>query len=98
MDSFAQAEVDEALGTGLYIVAASSEKGFAQEMGGNGLFTAAILEGLDGAADTNGDGLVGIDELKNYAATTVHQRSDGQQRPTFPLTEGGESFSLSRVR
>ncbi len=96
-DSFDQAEVDEAAGTGLYIIAASSEKGFAQEMEGNGLFTAALLEGLDGAADANGDGLVGIDELKTYATTAVHERSAGRQRPTAPRIEGGDDFPLART-
>jgi len=98
LESFDQAEVDEAAGTGLYIIAASSEAGFAQEMKGNGLFTKALLEGLDGAADINGDGLVGIDELKSYTTTAVHERSGGRQRPTAPRVEGGENFPLVRAR
>jgi len=98
LDSFDQREVDEAAGTGLYIIAASSEAGFAQEMEGNGLFTRALLEGLDGAADADGDGLVGIDELKIYATTAVHERSAGRQRPTAPRIEGGEDFPLARAR
>jgi len=97
-DSYDQTEVDEAAGTGLYIIAASSESGFAQETQGNGLFTRALLEGLDGAADTDGDGLVGIDELKTYATTVVHERSEGRQRPTAPRIEGGENFPLARVK
>lgn len=96
--SFDQREVDEAAGSGLVIIAASSEAGFAQEREGNGLFTRALLEGLDGAADSDRDGFVGIDELKVYATTAVHERSGGRQRPTAPRIEGGENFPLTRVK
>ncbi|MFN0009802.1 MAG: TPR end-of-group domain-containing protein [Planctomycetota bacterium] len=95
-DAFDQKAVNEAAGTGLYIIAASSEQGFAQEMRGNGLFTKCLLEGLDGAADSNRDGLVGIDELKTFATAAVHERSGGRQRPTAPRIEGGEDFPLAR--
>ncbi len=97
-DAFDQKTVNDAAGTGLYIIAASSEQGFAQEMGGNGLFTRCLIEGLDGGADANRDGLVGIDELKTYATAAVHEKSAGRQRPTAPRIEGGEDFPLARRR
>jgi hypothetical protein len=97
---YGQDEVDQKLGTGLYIIAASSEAGYAIEMGENGLFTRALIDGLDGAADLEGDsdGLVDIEELKEYASRNVHERSGGRQHPTVPRIEGGENFSLARVR
>ncbi|MFN0008725.1 MAG: PDZ domain-containing protein [Planctomycetota bacterium] len=95
-DAFDQKSLDEAAGTGLYIIAASSEQGFAQETTGNGLFTRCLLEGLDGAADANGDGRVGIEELRIFATAAVHERSGGRQRPTAPRIEGGEDFPLVR--
>ncbi len=95
-DAFDQKTVNDAAGTGLYIIAASSERGFAQEMRGNGLFTRCLIEGLDGAADRNRDGFVGIEELKTYATAAVHERSGGRQRPTVPRIEGGEDFPLAR--
>jgi hypothetical protein len=67
-------------------------------MEGNGLFTRCLIEGLDGAADANTDGLVGIDELKVFATAGVHERSGGRQRPTAPRIEGGEDFPLARVK
>jgi len=97
-DAFDQKSVNEAAGTGLYIIAASSEKGFAQEMRGNGLFTRCLLEGLEGPADRDGDGFVGIEELKNFATAAVHERSAGRQRPTAPRIQGGEDFPLARRR
>jgi WD40 repeat protein len=97
-DAFDQKTVNDAAGTGLYIIAASSEQGFAQEMGGNGLFTRCLIEGLDGAADADRDGLVGVDELKTFATAAVHEKSAGRQRPTAPRIEGGEDFPLARRR
>jgi uncharacterized caspase-like protein len=95
-DAFDQKAVNDAAGTGLYIIAASSERGFAQEMQGNGLFTRCLIEGLDGAADGNADGYVGIEELKTWATAAVHERSGGRQRPTAPRIQGGEDFPLVR--
>ena len=67
-------------------------------MRGNGLFTRCLLEGLDGAADANGDGRVRIEELRVFATAAVHERSAGRQRPTAPRIEGGEDFPLARKR
>jgi uncharacterized caspase-like protein len=102
--AFQQSEVDTLLerSSGLYILAATSDDGFAREQQGNGLFTKALLDGLDGAADTGDfgdkDGTVGIDELMHFARYAVLERSEGRQKPTFPKVEGGENFPLARAR
>ncbi len=97
-DAFEQTEVDAALGTGLYILAASSESSFALETEGNGLFTRAILAALDGGApDRNDNGFIDVDELQSFVADFVHEESGGRQRPTVPRVEGGEGFPLARV-
>lgn len=97
---FDQRRVNEASGTGLYIIAATSAGGPAIEVDGNGMFTRALLDGLDGAADRAGnrDGYIDIDELTTFARHAVHERSRGQQRPTVPLVEGGEPFPVARSR
>jgi uncharacterized caspase-like protein len=101
--AFQQSEVDTLLerSSGLYILAATSDDGFAREQAGNGLFTKALLDGLDGAADAGDfgdkDGTVGIDELMHFARYAVLERSEGRQKPTFPKVEGGENFPLARV-
>lgn len=97
-DLFDQREVDAAQGTGLYILAASTELGLAQEVDGNGLFTAAVLAGLDGAADRDDNGFVDVAELATFVQSQVHERSGGRQRPTVPRVEGGEGFPLTMVR
>ena len=96
--AFQQDEVDTALGEGLYIFAASSEEGLAREQDGNGLFTRALLDGLDGAADASGDGLVDVAELMSYASQRVKDDSQQRQRPTMPRVVGGDPFGLARTR
>jgi hypothetical protein len=102
--AFRQHEVDAALegSSGLYILAATSDDDFAREQEGNGIFTRALLDGLEGAADQGGfgdkDGWVGASELMQYARYAVLEKSAGRQVPTFPRVEGGENFPLARVR
>jgi tetratricopeptide (TPR) repeat protein len=50
--------------------------------GGHGLFTYYVVQGLGGAADENGDGIVNADELAEYVRRNVRDASKGQQNPT----------------
>ena len=50
--------------------------------GGHGVFTYYVVEGLGGAADTNGDGVVSADELAEYVHTQVREKTEGRQNPT----------------
>ena len=60
----------------------------------HGLFTHAVLEGLGGAADGDGDGYVTLAELSAYVEMKVPQLSNAQQRPyvSIPPTEGLDSL------
>src|SRR5262249_42340293 len=100
LDVNAQRERDDAAAAGLYIVAASSDSGFAKEQEGHGLFTKAILDGLDGGADANGNGVVEINELISFATSAVSEKSHGQQVPTSPRiqAQAQEPFGLARVK
>jgi formylglycine-generating enzyme required for sulfatase activity len=67
-----------------------------------GLFTYYLVEGLAGAADYDGDGVVNVDELYRYTFEKVplaaQQELNARQRPVRvigPDTEG--VFALSRV-
>ncbi|RXH55939.1 Serine/threonine protein kinase [Granulicella sibirica] len=50
--------------------------------GGHGIFTYYVVKGLEGEADTNGDGVVDADELGEYVHTNVRLATDARQNPT----------------
>lgn len=50
--------------------------------GGHGIFTYYVVQGLSGAADANGDGVVTADELAEYVRTNVRAATNAQQNPT----------------
>lgn len=50
--------------------------------GGHGIFTYYVVQGLEGAADTNGDGVVTADELAEYVHTNVRDATGARQNPT----------------
>ncbi len=51
--------------------------------GGHGVFTYYVVQGLNGAADTDGDGIVTADELAEYVHTQVREATGARQNPTF---------------
>lgn len=50
--------------------------------GGHGIFTYYVVKGLEGEADTNGDGIVTADELAEYVHENVREATNGAQNPT----------------
>ena len=50
--------------------------------GGHGIFTYYVIKGLQGEADTNGDGVVSADELAEYVHTNVRLATNAAQNPT----------------
>jgi uncharacterized caspase-like protein len=85
---------------GRVIITASGPNEVALELPdvGHGLFTHYLLEGLDGRADRNGDGIVTVSELYEYLEEVVDRRAralGGRQRPvmkgeiegTLPLSQ-----------
>lgn len=73
---------------GRVILAASQANQLAREDPrlGHGIFTHYVLEGLGGAADVNGDGVVSVDELYAYVERHVPPAAralGGDQHPTM---------------
>jgi tetratricopeptide (TPR) repeat protein len=50
--------------------------------GGHGVFTYYVVKGLEGEADTDGDGIVSADELSEYVHSNVRLATGGRQNPT----------------
>jgi len=71
--------------TGTQIISASRGEEVAFEYGelSNGIFTHAVLEGLqNSSADENGDGHVSVSELLDFVAAKVKEITQGRQTPT----------------
>jgi len=75
---------------GTYVLAAASADESAVEAGtwGHGAFTYAILSGLKGGADYNGDKIIDILELFHYVEAMVADMTKGQQHPRFQMGGG----------
>ena len=50
--------------------------------GGHGVFTYYVVQGMEGAADSSGDGVVTADELAEYVHTQVREYTNNEQNPT----------------
>jgi hypothetical protein len=62
--------------------------------GGHGVFTWALLEGLRGAADANGDRVVTAGEAFSYVSRVVRKETDYRQNPRA-LSGMNEDFPLA---
>lgn len=89
-------------GTGAVVFASSSgsELSFEDDSfgGGHGAFTAALLEGLGGLADSrvgNRDGFNSLQEIVLFTSGRVPELTEGQQRPQFPQLSSGVDYRLS---
>lgn len=72
---------------GLTVMTSSSGKEYSYETTswGHGAFTLAILEGLDGRADVDGDMVVTLSELDLYVSERVKALTRGRQHPFTPI-------------
>jgi caspase domain-containing protein len=64
--------------------------------GGHGVFTWALLEGLRGAADANGDHVITAGELFDYVSGRVRQETNSRQNPRA-LSGINNDFPLAMV-
>ena len=83
---------------GINVLAGASGAEFALESGewNNGVFTAAVIESLSGAAlaDTNKDGHVDVAELYASVKNSVSERTGGAQQPTMSYLENNGEQKL----
>lgn len=93
-----------AKGTGVAVMASSTGRESSLESknfsGGHGAFTAGLLKGLGGAADSeagNGDGYVSLHELHSFVSRHVPKITKGQQHPTTPTMSNVRDFPITSV-
>jgi tetratricopeptide (TPR) repeat protein len=82
------AQEEETEKRAIQVLAAAAKGEPLQQRNGRGLFTAAVIEGLQGAADENKNGWLLASELGGYVARVVKERSQDQQHPQFARLEG----------
>ena len=84
-------------GEGFFLLAASKpgEESKEQPALAHGAFTYAVLEGLRGSADSDGDGILTVSELFGYVARRVPALTQGRQHPYNKME--GTDFTLLRV-
>jgi len=70
-------------GEGFFLLAATKpgEDSIEEPSLAHGAFTYALLEGLQGGADANSDGLITVPDLFGYVARRVPQLTEGRQHP-----------------
>ncbi len=84
---------------GIHIGASTTKEQFAGELAtlGHGIFTFALLKGLEGGADLNNDGMVSVSEtltfIKKKMAALIKENNIPPQRPT--TSSRGMDFTLT---
>ncbi len=64
----------------------------------NSLFTHFLVKGLEGEADTNGDGIITVDELYDYTYAEIVNRTPKQTPGKWTYKEQGQIILTSRVK
>jgi WD40 repeat protein len=65
---------------------------------GNGAFTKAIVEGLNGKADLRNNGRITVSSLEFFLAERVKELTDGQQTPTVAKPQTVPDFPIAVKR
>jgi hypothetical protein len=86
-------------GPGLITYASSLSGQLSAELGTlqNGIFTKALVEGLTGAADVNGDKIIDTVELELYLTRRVKQLSKGYQDAIMDKPTTMPHFPIARI-
>jgi hypothetical protein len=64
----------------------------------HGVFTYAIIQGINGAADLIKDGKISMKELDAYVSETVPKLTNGAQHPITDTPDGYANFPVAIVR
>lgn len=85
---------------GVVVFASSTGRQFSLENAewGNGAFTKALIEGLDGAADYTNDGRITINQLDLYLSERVKALTRNKQTPTTTKPQTISDFPIALKR
>lgn len=79
-------EMKDVRGVGFLSAADQTESSYERDDLGHGVFTHCFLEGVRGNADTDADGMVTFEELKNYVRDEVPKLTSNKQHPQYNTT------------
>ncbi|MEZ5650775.1 MAG: caspase family protein [Burkholderiaceae bacterium] len=84
---------------GVIVFASSSGRQVSEEddAWGNGAFTKAVVEGLNGGADFRRTGLVTFKSLDYYVSEEVKRLTEGRQTPVTNIPVGVPDFALAQI-
>lgn len=75
------ADLQTATGTHVIAAAGGIEVSLESDRWRNGVFTHAVLRGLEGEADLDGDGAIRVSELRDHVRRVVAELTSGAQQP-----------------
>ena len=95
-----QAQEVSGAGNGVQVFASSTAGQTSQEEDrwGNGAFTKALVEGINGKADYEGKGRITVNMLELYLSERVKQLTQGQQTPTSSRPSASRDFLIAVAR
>lgn len=82
--------------SGVVVMTASTGREFSLEdqAWGNGAFTKALIEGLEGKANYNNDNTIDIKEVDLYITNRVKELTQGNQHPTTEIPKTMPNFPV----
>ena len=83
---------------GVIVFASSTGRQLSEENDawGNGAFTRAVIDGLNGQADFRNSGVITYKALDFYVSERVHQLTEGRQTPVTISPIGVPDFAVAR--
>lgn len=87
-----------ATGAVVFSSATGSQYALESSAWGNGAFTLAVIEGLEGGADYNTDRAVSVNELNLYVTQRVKELTNNRQTPVLRLPGEVRDFPVAALR
>jgi WD40 repeat protein len=97
LDKFANELAAAENGAVVFASSTGNQSSWEDAKWGNGAFTKALVEGLEGKADTRNTGVVRIAALEDYVYDRVKDLTEGKQKPMVAKPKMIENFAIVAV-
>ncbi len=91
--------IKDASDSSIIVFSSTDAETLAQERAalGHGVFTYALVQGIDGAADLRKDGIIKVKELDSFLSDEVERITNGEQIPVLNVPGGYKNFKFAEV-